>query len=160
MYNHAPENYDCQFCRLVKGLDNEGWNTQSDVFWHTEHITAFINVRWWARTPGHAIVIPNQHIENIYDLTPDIAVHVHEAARQIAIAFKRIYRCDGTSTRQHNEPAGYQEVFHYHLHVFPRYQDDRLYEKHQDRHLTTREERLPYAQKLRDYFDDLKRVES
>lgn len=160
MYNHAPENYDCHFCRLVNGLDNEGWNTQSDVFWRTDHITAFVNVRWWARTPGHAIVIPNQHIENIYDLTPDIAVHVHEAARQIAIAFKRIYRCDGTSTRQHNEPAGYQEVFHYHLHVFPRYQDDRLYENHQDRHLTTREERLPYAQKLRDYFDDLKRVES
>lgn len=152
MYNHAPDGYDCHFCRIIAGRNNEGWNDQSDVFWRTEHITAMVNVRWWARNPGHAILVPNRHIENIYDLTPDIAVHVHEAARQIAIAFKRVYGCEGTSTRQHNEPAGYQEVFHYHLHVFPRYVGDQLYERHFDHHLTTREERLPYAEKLRQYF--------
>ncbi|MBL8162295.1 MAG: HIT family protein [Anaerolineae bacterium] len=155
MYNHAPAGYECHLCRIVAGLENEGWNAQSDVFWRTEHITALINVRWWAKTPGHALVIPNQHIENIYDMTPDIAVHVHEAARQVAIAFKRVYGCDGTSTRQHNEPAGYQEVFHYHLHVFPRYYGDNLYEDNHAHRLTSCDERRPYADKLRVYFDHL-----
>jgi histidine triad (HIT) family protein len=40
---------------------------------------------------------------------------------------KAAYGCDGTSTRQHNEPAGHQEVWHYHLHVFPRFMGDGLY---------------------------------
>lgn len=152
MYNHAPAGYVCPFCRVVSGLDNPGWNEPSDVFWQTEHVTAFINGRWWLRTPAHALVIPNQHIENIYDLTPDLAIHVYEAARQVALAFKQVYGCDGVSTRQHNEPAGYQEVFHFHLHVFPRYHGDRLYEDHHAFRTTTADERKPYADRLRAYF--------
>jgi len=48
--------------------------------------------------------------------------------RKIAIAMKQAYRCDGISTRQHNETHGNQEVWHFHLHVYPRYQGARLYE--------------------------------
>jgi histidine triad (HIT) family protein len=65
---------------------------------------------------------------------------------------KRIYDCDGVSTRQHNEPAGYQDAWHYHVHVFPRYEGDYLYNT---RHLplpATAEERAPYARRLLDYF--------
>ncbi|MEP7294527.1 MAG: diadenosine tetraphosphate hydrolase, partial [Chloroflexota bacterium] len=62
------------------------------------------------------------------------------------------------STRQHNEPAGYQEVWHYHLHVFPRYAHDYLYDLTFQRRLTTLEERRPYAEKLKRYFDG-KRIE-
>jgi histidine triad (HIT) family protein len=76
---------------------------------------------------------------------------VHETARQIAIAFKCVYDCDGTSTRQHNEPAGNQDVWHYHLHVFPRYAGDDLYRS--QRRPTIVEERLPYAARLRSYFE-------
>lgn len=156
MYNHAPEGYECPFCRVAAGLENEGWNYHSDVVLRTEQVTAFVSPTWWDNNAGHVIVVPNAHIENIYDLMPDIAVHVNEAARQIAIAFKQVYGCDGTSTRQHNEPGGNQDVFHYHLHVFPRYRGDRLYENYPAYRLTTQEERLPYADKLRRYFEDLK----
>jgi histidine triad (HIT) family protein len=150
MYNHAPEDYECPFCRVVSGQENEGWNYRSDVFFQNEYVTAFISPTWWPQNDGHVIIVPNAHIEHIYDMTPDIAVHVHEMARQVAIAFKRLYGCEGTSTRQHNEPAGYQEVFHYHLHVFPRYEGDELYGS--ERRLVSREEREPYAEKLREYF--------
>ena len=154
MYYHAPAGYQCPFCRIVNGDHTSAlWTVPSDVFYQNEHVTAFISARWWVNNAGHAIIIPNQHIENIYDLVPEIALHVHEAARQIAIAFKKCYSCDGTSTRQHNEPAGYQEVWHYHLHVFPRYTNDLLYERTQEHHLTTPEERLPYATRMRAYFD-------
>ncbi|MDX2075280.1 MAG: HIT family protein [bacterium] len=157
MYSHAPENYDCPFCHLANGGDVEGiWTKQADIVYQTDHITAFIGARWWEQCKAHVIIVPNKHIENIYDLTPDIAVHVHEAARLVALALKHVYACEGTSTRQHNEPAGYQEVFHYHLHVFPRYTGDRLYEDHHTYRLTTPEERLPYAEKLRAYFATLK----
>ncbi len=97
-------------------------------------------------------MIPNQHFENIYDLPKEYAAETHELAQKVALAFKAVYKCDGVSTRQHNEPAGNQEVWHYHLHVFPRYHNDDLYTLFWKRELTTLEQRLPYGQKLRDYF--------
>lgn len=156
MYNHAPENYVCPFCRVVAGIEDEGtWNVQTDVFYRTDTITAFINPRWWPNINGNVLIIPNQHIEHIYDMPPEIHMHIYEAARQVALAFKQVYGCDGVSTRQHNEPAGLQEVFHYHLHVFPRYHNDYLYDLSHQHRRTTAEERLPYAQQLKAWFDGL-----
>ncbi|HEX3722191.1 MAG TPA: hypothetical protein VHV31_05340, partial [Nitrolancea sp.] len=60
--------------------------------------------------------------------------------------------CDGTSFRQHNEPAGNQEIWHYHLHVFPRYVDDDLYLR--TRRDTTPEERTPYASMVQQYLSN------
>jgi histidine triad (HIT) family protein len=62
------------------------------------------------------------------------------------------YGCDGTSVRQHNEPAGDSAVRHYHVHVFPRYVDDGLYGSLPDSGYRTAAEPLPYAEKLRAYF--------
>lgn len=153
MYSHAPENYDCPFCKLVTGADlPENYSKQSDIFYRTEHVSAFISLRWWHNNPAHAIVIPNEHVENLYTVSFEMGAHLHAAARDIALAFKAVYGCEGVSTRQHNEPAGYQEVFHYHLHVFPRYENDQLYHLDQQWRLTTPEERRPYAEKLRAYF--------
>jgi histidine triad (HIT) family protein len=152
MYNHAPENYECPFCLVVNGGSNPPpWTCQQEVVYRDEFVTAFISAAWWPNNPGHVIIVPNAHYENIYDLPLEIATRIHRAAREIAIAFKMVYGCDGTSTRQHNEPAGYQEVWHYHLHVFPRYTGDNLYKT--DRHIAAIEERVAYAEKLRAYFD-------
>lgn len=153
MHSHAPENYACPFCSIAQGIEREGISGQADVIFRNDQVTAFVSQGWWPNNPGHVLVIPNRHIENIYDLTPDVAVHVYELARQVAIAFKVLYGCDGTSTRQHNEPAGYQDVWHFHLHVFPRYYEDQLYDLSRLQRRTTPEERRPYAEKLRRYFD-------
>jgi len=151
MYNHAPKGYVCPFCLVASGIENEHVITkQSDVFYRDEWITAFICASWWPNNKGHALIIPNRHFENIYDLTPEYAAKIHAFEREVALAFKQVYHCDGVSSRQHNEPAGYQDVWHYHLHVFPRYAGDNLYGT--TRMATTPAERLPYAEKLRSYF--------
>jgi histidine triad (HIT) family protein len=67
----------------------------------------------------------------------------------VAKAIKEIYKCDGISSRQHNEPCT-QDVWHYHLHVYPRYFDDNLYES--ERKLSDENKRKEYANKLRQYF--------
>lgn len=153
LFHHASPDYVCPFCLLVQGKTSPNLLSQaSDIVYQTEQVTAFIASHWWPNNPGHVLVVPNRHIEAIYDLVPEIAVHVHEASRQIALAFKHVYGAAGTSTRQHNEPAGYQEVFHYHLHVFPRYTNDYLYDLTYQRRRTTAEERTPYAEKLRQWF--------
>ena len=151
-YSHAPADYDCPFCRIV-AHDSTGVYTQpQDIILQNEAVTAFVASHWWPRNKGHVLIVPNEHIENLYDLPFDTGAHILAAALQIALAFKATYGCDGVSTRQHNEPAGNQEAFHYHLHVFPRYVGDELYISTYDRYLTTPEERLPYAEKLRHYF--------
>jgi histidine triad (HIT) family protein len=151
MYNHAPADYDCPFCRLAVG-QSTAYSTPDDIVYQDEDVFAFINAGWWPFNAGHVLIVPVQHYEHIYDLPPEIGARIFALAQQVAIAFKVVYGCDGTSTRQHNEPAGYQEVFHYHFHVFPRYENDYLYDLSFQRRNTIAEERKPYAEKLRRYF--------
>jgi histidine triad (HIT) family protein len=148
MYEHAPPGYECPFCRLVAGIDSE-LNTQGDIVFRDERTTAFISPRWWPRNHGHALVIPNTHTENLYSISLDDLCAVSATVQRVAVALKAAYGCPGTSTRQHNEPAGNQDVWHLHVHVFPRYDGDRLYQRHEEHRWTTPAERAPYAEKLR-----------
>lgn len=150
MYNHAPEDYTCPFCLISQRLDST-LTKQQDVIYRNNFITAFIPSHFWENNKGHVIIIPNEHFENIYALPDELGAHIHRAARRVALALKECYQCEGISTRQHNEPGGNQDVWHYHLHIFPRYKGDDLYLM--CRRPTTPEERLPYAEKLRYYFN-------
>jgi len=154
MYNHAPEGYVCPFCLVVRGIENEHvWSKQDDVIYRDECITAFVSAGGQPNNKGHVLVIPNGHYENIYDLPDDLAAKIHAFSRRVALAMKEAYRCDGVSTRQHNEPCGYQDVWHYHLHVFPRYENDNLYTLHKRGGVIfPPEERKAYADRLRAYF--------
>jgi histidine triad (HIT) family protein len=81
----------------------------------------------WHDSPGHfghVLVVPNEHYENIYDLPAPVAAKIHECARVVALATKSAYRCDGVTLRQNNEPQGGQDVWHCHLHIYPRSEGD------------------------------------
>lgn len=148
MYNHAPDGYVCPFCLLLREIKDERVSSvQTDVFFHDDVVTAFIGSHQWPNNAGSAIIIPNAHVENLYDLPRALLGPVHELAQAVALAMKTVYGCDGVSTRQHNEPAGNQDVWHYHLHVFPRYRGDELY--FSERELMAASERARYAHKLR-----------
>ncbi|MCP4427770.1 MAG: HIT family protein [Chloroflexi bacterium] len=151
MYNHAPDSYQCPFCLLIQGIKNENVESvYTDIICQNDVVTAFIGSRQWPRNPGNVIIVPNKHYENIYELPPQLAGAVQEAAQIIALMMKRTYHCDGISTRQHNEPAGNQDVWHYHLHVTPRFEDDRLYHTlATERMLMPSEERAWHAQQLK-----------
>ena len=153
MYNHAPPNYICPFCLIVNGIENEHvYTKQDDIIYKDEFITAFISAGWWKNNKGHVIIIPNNHFENIYDLPNNISAKIHAFEKKVAIALKKVYMCDGVSSRQHNEPRGSQDVWHFHLHVFPRYRNDMLYQT--DPEMSHPSERLEYAEKLRRYFEN------
>lgn len=148
MYNHAPDGYVCPFCLLAQGIESKHvYSVGSDVFNRDDAVTAFIGSHQWPNNHGSAIIIPNEHFENIYDLPLHLATRIHELAREVALAMKGVYGCDGISTRQHNEPAGNQDVWHYHLHLFPRYRGDGLYGSR--RELMSAGERAEYARRLR-----------
>lgn len=150
---HQPDGYDCPFCRVVAGENlSADYTQQSDIVLREAAATAFISSAWWQDNAGHVLVVPNGHYENIYDIPAAALAAVQLTGQRIALALKAVYGCAGTSFRQHNEPAGNQEVWHYHLHVFPRYHGDRLYERTLERRTVTPEERAPYAARLREYL--------
>ena len=151
MYNHAPDNYVCPFCLLIQGIANkQTLSVQSDIIYHDNATTAFVSSHQWPHNHGNVIIVPNQHFENIYDLPIRYAAGIHRVAKMVAMALKAVYSCDGVSTRQHNEPAGNQDVWHYHLHVTPRYEDDEFYATQREYMLV--DQRARHAGKLRDYL--------
>ena len=122
------------------------------MIFRNDVVTAFVAGKWWRSNPGHVVIIPNTHYENLYDLPENVGHGIFDASKQAAIALKETYMCEGTSLRQHNESAGNQDVWHYHLHVFPRYKGDNLYLNHDDTYWPSDEEKKPHAEKLKEYF--------
>ena len=152
MFNHEPPGYVCPLCEIINGADNEPpWTTQADVVYRDDTIIVWVNPKWWGDIEGNVVVIPTAHVENIFDLSDDLAAAVHRVARQIAVAMKETYGCPGVSTRQHNGPEGNQDAWHYHLHVFPRYRTDDLYGASAE--VVPPVRRAPYADKLRAWFE-------
>lgn len=134
---HAPADYDCPFCRMVQGRfdDTVTWSGPEDIVFRSTDLLAFVSAGQFSRAPaypGHVLVIPVEHHESLYDMPDDLLGRVAALRRRVALAFSRM-GADGTSTRQHNEPAGNQDVWHYHEHVFPRYDGDELYRRHRAR---------------------------
>lgn len=123
---HAPAGYDCPFCTYVAGGENDRVD-QRHLVERTDDTLTFVSPRWWPNNEGAVLVVPTAHHENLYELPDSLGAPLLRATRRAALALKAAYGCPGTSTRQHNEPAGNQDVWHFHVHVFPRYPDDNLY---------------------------------
>jgi histidine triad (HIT) family protein len=149
--SHAPTGYGCPFCRLAAGGEDL-LSTQRDIVRRTVSAMAFIAPRWWPNNPGHLLVVPHGHHENLYDLPAEAGHAVHDLVREVALAIRGTYGCDGVSTRQHNEPAGNQDVWHYHVHVFPRYVGDDLYRMRPSSERASPEQRWAYAERIRSYW--------
>ncbi len=147
------QGYKCPICPAVAGLEiPQTLIKRSDIVYANQWVTAFISSFFIKNNLGHVIIVPNQHFENIYDLPNEIGHHIYDAVKKVAFALKEAYMCDGISTAQHNEPAGNQHAFHYHMHVFPRYENDDLYGNILHKISTTPEERKVYADRLKKYF--------
>jgi len=108
---------DCVFCRIVAGA------SPASVVYDSAEVLAFMDLD--PVTPGHMLVIPKQHRPWLADLTEDVAAEMFATTRALAAALRRSsVRCDGVNLFYADGEAAFQEVFHSHLHVFPRFADD------------------------------------
>lgn len=146
--SHEPEGYSCPFCRLQHGVQDDR-NLASDVVAVTDLAFARIAPKWWPANPGGVLVIPRAHVENIYDLPAADGHAVWDLVQQVAVAMRASFGCEGVSIRQHNEPAGDQDVWHLHVHVFPRFEGDRLNQRHDESRWVTPHDREHWAHILR-----------
>jgi histidine triad (HIT) family protein len=151
MYNHAPPDYECPLCAIAQGEIEQGpMFSPEDRIYADNQVYAMISAHQWPKNPGNVVVVPNEHYENIYELPDEIAARIQAVAKRVALAMKAAWNCDGVSTRQHNEPAGNKDTWHYHLHVTPRYTGDDLYKTYTEgKALMPAEDRRGYARGLR-----------
>ena len=76
--------------------------------------------------PYKVLVVPRAHVETIYDLSGDQAARIFQAAVRIARAIRKASGCEGLNVVQSNGRAGQQDVFHFHLHLLPRFTGDNV----------------------------------
>lgn len=109
---------ECIFCAIADG------QIPSAKIYEDEHVFAFMDIA--PATPGHLVIIPKQHYRNIFDIPTEVGSKIMEAAVPLATAIREALNPDGLNLIQNNEPAGFQTVFHFHLHLIPRWKADSL----------------------------------
>ena len=109
---------DCIFCAIVAG------ETPAIKVYEDAHVLAFMDIA--PANPGHTLVIPKQHYRNIFDMPAEIGGKIMETAVLIANAIRTALAPDGLNLFQSNEAAAFQTVFHFHLHLIPRWEGDPL----------------------------------
>jgi histidine triad (HIT) family protein len=114
----ADTDPDCIFCKILAG-ELPAQKVDED-----EHTVAFLDINPWTR--GHAVVVPRRHSRNLYEIGDEDLEHTAVAARRLAIAMRDRLGCDGVNLLNSCEPAAWQTIFHLHIHVIPRYEDDPL----------------------------------
>nr|WP_199046187.1 HIT family protein [Dyella sp. ASV24] len=102
----------CPFCEIVAG------RLDASVVAQTEHVLAFLDLR--QAVPGHVLVIPKAHVEDIYAIDAGLAGEVMQLGVRVAHALRETFHPPGLNLWQSNGKAGGQEVPHFHLHVQPR----------------------------------------
>jgi histidine triad (HIT) family protein len=109
---------DCIFCKIVAG------EIPSERIDEDEHTVAFMDINPWTR--GHALVVPRRHARNLYEIEDDELARTMAAAKRLALRMRDGLGCDGVNLINSCEPAAWQTVFHFHVHVIPRFHDDPL----------------------------------
>lgn len=110
---------DCTFCRIVARRE------PAHIVYEDEVTLAFLD--HLPIQEGHTLVVPKKHARDAWDIEPEQAEAVMRTALKIARALKKAYDCDGTNIFQSTGAAAGQSVFHFHMHVVPRWRGRRVF---------------------------------
>jgi len=137
----ADDPKPCVFCEIVAGT-----RQAESVVYRDDKVVAFLSIG--PRNPGHTLVVPVAHAENLMDLPAETMHHMTDVAKLIAEAIKRTdIRMDGFRLEMANGKAAGQSVFHAHLHLIPRYEGEPAEKSPHDR--VGMEVLAPVATKIR-----------
>jgi len=107
----------CIFCKIVAG------EAPASIVHQDDTVIVFLDIN--PVTPGHLMVMPRAHLPALADIDPQTGGHMFNVAQRMAAALRESgLRCDGINMFYADGEAAFQEVFHAHLHVFPRYEGD------------------------------------
>ncbi|MCG8326704.1 MAG: HIT family protein [Chitinophagales bacterium] len=108
---------NCIFCRIING------EIPASTVYEDEKVIAFMDIA--PINSGHVLVIPKQHVQDVFTLDESLGGHLYQVAVRISKALKHTdLKCEGINLLQNNGVAAFQEVMHVHLHIIPRYRGD------------------------------------
>lgn len=107
---------NCIFCKLANG------EIPTATLYEDDDFRVILDASPAAK--GHALIIPKEHYANLYELSDKLAAKVLVLAKKMITRLTDLLGCDGYNIVQNNGEAAGQTVFHFHLHMIPRYKDD------------------------------------
>ena len=111
-------NEGCIFCKIVRK------RAPVSEIYEDETVISFLDIR--PLNLGHALVIPKGHYVDIFDIPEKELAAVHNVAKLVSVAVKKATVADGISIIQQNGKAAGQDIFHFHVHVVPRFEGQKL----------------------------------
>ena len=107
---------NCIFCKLANG------DIPTATVYEDEYLRAIMDAA--PANKGHIIILPKSHAANIYELDDEYVSRAFVLAKKLAVALKKLTGYDGVNILQNNGEAAGQTVFHFHVHVIPRFKND------------------------------------
>lgn len=108
----------CIFCKIAAG------EIPSVTLYEDEDFRVVMDIQ--PASKGHALILPKEHYANLYELSDELASKVLVLAKKMVTALTEILGCDGYNIVQNNGTVAGQTVFHFHMHLIPRYEDDNV----------------------------------
>lgn len=109
---------DCIFCKIAAG------EIPSATLYEDEDFRVILDLS--PASKGHALILPKEHYRNLYDIDEETAAKAFVLAKKIVKKMTDVLGCDGYNVVQNNEEAAGQTVFHFHMHLIPRYKGDNV----------------------------------
>lgn len=109
---------DCIFCKIANG------EIPSATLYEDEDFRVMLDIG--PASAGHTLILPKKHYENIYELPDELAAKAFCLAKRTANALKRGLHPEGMNILQNNGSLAGQTVFHFHMHLIPRYREDQI----------------------------------
>lgn len=107
---------DCIFCKIAGGI------IPANALYEDDDFKVIFDLG--PASKGHVLILPKEHFDNVFEMTDEYAAKVFVLAKKIAGAIKKTFNCDGVNILQNNGVAAGQTVFHFHMHIIPRYEGD------------------------------------
>ena len=108
---------NCIFCKIANG------EIPAATLYEDENFRVILDLG--PASKGHALILPKFHAANIYELPDEMAAKAMILSKKMAIAMKEALKCDGFNIVQNNGEVAGQTVFHFHMHLIPRYKNDK-----------------------------------
>lgn len=107
---------NCIFCKIANG------EIPSATLYEDEDFKIILDLA--PASKGHALIIPKQHYADLFELPEELAAKVLVAAKTMITKLTKVLQCDGYNIIQNNGACAGQTVFHFHMHMIPRYEGD------------------------------------
>ena len=104
---------ECIFCKIIAG------EIPSNTIYEDEAFKVILDLAPAAK--GHALILPKEHYADIYEIDEEVAGRAMKLAKKLAIHMTKVLGCDGFNILQNNREVAGQTVFHFHMHLIPRY---------------------------------------